>query len=54
MTVFNSKVGRRSVIKGGAAAGAALATPTFLINGENVGPHSWATLEPLLQEAGAR
>ena len=29
-------------------------TPTFLINGENVGPHSWATLEPLLQEAGAR
>ena len=30
------------------------ATPTFFINGENVGNHTWATLEPLLQEAGAR
>lgn len=29
-------------------------TPTFLINGNNVGPQSWETLEPLLQEAGAR
>lgn len=29
-------------------------TPTFFINGTNVGTHTWATLEPLLQRAGAR
>ena len=27
-------------------------TPTFLINGENVGPQSWETLETMIQEAG--
>ena len=29
-------------------------TPSFLINGNGVGPQSWETLEPMLQEAGAR
>ncbi|WP_338445550.1 thioredoxin domain-containing protein [Pelagerythrobacter marensis] len=29
-------------------------TPTFIINGRNVGTQSWATLEPMLQDAGAR
>ena len=29
-------------------------TPTFYLNGANVGTHSWETLEPLLQNAGAR
>ena len=29
-------------------------TPTFFINGRNVGTQNWATLEPMLQEAGAR
>ena len=29
-------------------------TPTFFINGRNVGTQSWATLEPMLQRAGAR
>jgi len=29
-------------------------TPTFFINGSNVGTQSWATLEPMLQRAGAR
>lgn len=26
-------------------------TPTFFLNGANIGPHSWGTLEPLLREA---
>lgn len=26
-------------------------TPTFFLNGANIGPHSWVTLEPLLREA---
>ncbi|HYI38824.1 MAG TPA: thioredoxin domain-containing protein [Allosphingosinicella sp.] len=25
-------------------------TPTFFLNGENIGPHSWATLEPILRD----
>ena len=29
-------------------------TPTFFINGRNVGTQSWATLEPMLQRSGAR
>ena len=29
-------------------------TPTFFINGRNVGTQTWATLEPMLQKAGAR
>lgn len=29
-------------------------TPTFFINGSNVGTQTWATLEPMLQRAGAR
>lgn len=29
-------------------------TPTFLINGRNVGTLGWAELEPMLQRAGAR
>ncbi|AKM07542.1 thioredoxin domain-containing protein [Pelagerythrobacter marensis] len=29
-------------------------TPSFIINGRNVGTQSWATLEPMLQNAGAR
>ena len=29
-------------------------TPTFFINGANVGTQTWATLEPMLQRAGAR
>lgn len=29
-------------------------TPTFFINGKNVGTQSWDTLEPMLQRAGAR
>ena len=29
-------------------------TPTFFINGANVGTQTWATLEPMLQKAGAR
>ena len=29
-------------------------TPTFFINGRNVGTQTWATLEPMLQRAGAR
>ncbi len=29
-------------------------TPTFIINGTNVGTQSWASLEPMLQRAGAR
>lgn len=29
-------------------------TPTFLINGNNVGSLTWAQLEPMLQRAGAR
>jgi protein-disulfide isomerase len=29
-------------------------TPTFFINGRNIGTQSWATLEPMLQKAGAR
>ncbi|MXO73636.1 thioredoxin domain-containing protein [Altererythrobacter aerius] len=29
-------------------------TPTFFINGTNVGTQTWATLEPMLQRAGAR
>ncbi|MCT2558325.1 DsbA family protein [Tsuneonella sp. YG55] len=29
-------------------------TPTFFINGKNVGTQSWASLEPMLQRAGAR
>ena len=29
-------------------------TPTFYLNGANVGTHTWETLEPLLQAAGAR
>ncbi|MET1110739.1 MAG: thioredoxin domain-containing protein [Allosphingosinicella sp.] len=27
-------------------------TPTFFLNGTNIGTHTWATLEPLLREAG--
>lgn len=30
------------------------ATPTFFVNGTNIGSHSWETLEPILQRAGAR
>ena len=26
-------------------------TPTFFLNGGNIGPHTWATLEPMLREA---
>jgi protein-disulfide isomerase len=26
-------------------------TPTFFLNGSNIGTHSWATLEPILREA---
>jgi ABC-type branched-subunit amino acid transport system substrate-binding protein len=40
MTIKNTTVGRRTVLKGGAAAGAALATPTFLINGANGAAHA--------------
>ncbi len=29
-------------------------TPTFFINGANIGTQTWATLEPMLQRAGAR
>ena len=29
-------------------------TPTFFINGNNVGAQTWETLEPMLQRAGAR
>lgn len=29
-------------------------TPTFFINGKNVGTQSWESLEPMLQRAGAR
>jgi protein-disulfide isomerase len=29
-------------------------TPTFFINGKNLGTLTWATLEPMLQRAGAR
>lgn len=29
-------------------------TPTFFINGRNVGTQSWQSLEPMLQDAGAR
>ncbi|WP_235510467.1 DsbA family protein [Tsuneonella troitsensis] len=29
-------------------------TPTFFINGTNVGTQNWASLEPMLQRAGAR
>lgn len=29
-------------------------TPTFFINGKNVGNHNWGSLEPMLQRAGAR
>jgi len=29
-------------------------TPTFFINGKNVGTQTWDTLEPMLQAAGAR
>ncbi|WP_120715860.1 thioredoxin domain-containing protein [Tsuneonella amylolytica] len=29
-------------------------TPTFFINGTNIGTHTWASLEPLIQRAGAR
>jgi protein-disulfide isomerase len=29
-------------------------TPTFFLNGENIGTHTWETLEPILQKAGAR
>lgn len=29
-------------------------TPTFFINGQNIGTQSWAALEPMLQRAGAR
>lgn len=29
-------------------------TPTFLINGNNVGTQNWDSLEPMLQNAGAR
>lgn len=29
-------------------------TPTFFINGQNVGTQTWETLEPMLQRAGAR
>lgn len=28
-----------------------LGTPTFFLNGGNIGSHSWATLEPILREA---
>lgn len=30
------------------------ATPTFFINGKNIGNQSWTTLEPMIQAAGAR
>ncbi len=30
------------------------ATPTFFINGNNIGNQSWTTLEPMIQAAGAR
>lgn len=29
-------------------------TPTFFLNGRNIGTHNWQTLEPVLQKAGAR
>ncbi len=29
-------------------------TPTFILNGKNIGTHTWDTLEPILQTAGAR
>lgn len=29
-------------------------TPTFFVNGRNIGTHTWETLEPILQNAGAR
>ncbi|MCP5396602.1 MAG: thioredoxin domain-containing protein [Sphingomonadaceae bacterium] len=29
-------------------------TPTFFINGKNIGTQNWASLEPMLQRAGAR
>lgn len=38
----------------GAAENNVTSTPTFLINGENKGPHSWDTLEPLLRAEGVR
>lgn len=34
-----------------AAAQGVDGTPTFFLNGANIGPHSWATLEPILREA---
>lgn len=33
-----------------AAAQGVDGTPTFFLNGANIGPHSWATLEPILRE----
>jgi protein-disulfide isomerase len=33
-----------------AAAQGVQGTPTFFLNGANTGPHSWATLEPILRE----
>jgi len=29
-------------------------TPSFLLNGQNIGNQSWSSLEPMLQRAGAR
>lgn len=34
-----------------AAAQGVEGTPSFFLNGSNIGPHTWATLEPLLREA---
>jgi protein-disulfide isomerase len=34
-----------------AAAQGVAGTPTFFLNGANIGSHSWATLEPVLREA---
>jgi protein-disulfide isomerase len=47
-----SGIGQINRIGEAAAALGVEGTPTFLLNGANIGTHTWATLEPILRESG--
>jgi protein-disulfide isomerase len=46
-----SGLGRLGKMAEAAGAQGVEGTPTFFLNGSNIGTHSWATLEPILREA---
>ena len=48
----NAGIGQINRIGEAATALGVGGTPTFLLNGVNIGTHTWATLEPILRESG--